>query len=138
MLADRGTLMAGVDSRFGRHYRNGGSGPPGPRFTDLLPRSLTRLYARTTGNSHREEAASTRQGYLAHLRDCGFTDIEVFAAVPSYRRPLFITNLDALKSALLATPQGYRRRRWLTAIPTPLLKRMVPSFLILAGKRTRD
>jgi len=31
VLANRGTLMAGVDSRFGRHYRNGGSGPPGPR-----------------------------------------------------------------------------------------------------------
>ncbi len=110
ILQPRGRLLIGVENRIGyRHFRRGRDEHSDPRKND----------------SHRRYTYSIR-GYTRLLKEAGFNDLSFYAAIPDYRFPTLICDLDSVKTLL---GPGFAN-----LLPRRILANLVNSFYIMARR----
>ncbi len=95
MLRPGGYLYLGIENRLSMGYFRGWPDPHcGLPFVTILPRPLAHWYARRKGhNGYRNYLYSSR-GYRKLLRKAGFSQIEIYLALPSYNHPRMLLPLD--------------------------------------------
>ena len=102
LLRPGGWLYVGIENRFGRMFLLGTPDHQGLRYTSLLPKPMARAYtwlrASASPRTHHVERdyrtwVYSFSGYPALLEQCGFTDVQRYAAVPGYNVPTVLVPL---------------------------------------------
>jgi SAM-dependent methyltransferase len=142
LLAPGGYLSIGTANRM---FWKSFVGEPDPQcglpYVTVLPRPLANWYAKWRGHSegYRNYVYSVR-GYRKLLATAGFTDLQFYVVLPSYRSPrlylplrenvfsYYHKNFEPLRSGLMATAATWVLSR------LGLLKYLQHSFVILARK----
>ena len=160
ILKPGGTLLIGIENRWGYNGAFGSIDHSGLPYTNLMPRRMatwwlrrsTREHTHTVLNSKREYRTYTygARGYQKLLADSGFPATSMYWPDPDYNQPFSIIPLDSGLIAdrvdtLLSEPTEPLRYGWIRAGKRMLarsgaLRFAVPSFVMLAGKsgNTRD
>ncbi len=101
----------GIENRLCPGYFRGYPDPHcGLPFVTILPRPLAHWYARRRGqNGYRNYLYSSR-GYRKLLRQAGFSQVEIYLALPSYNHPRALIPLDS-KIFSYYSPHVLRDRR---------------------------
>jgi len=154
ILKPEGTLLIGIENRFGYSAAFGQTDHSGIPYTNLMPRPVaswwlrrsTRAHHRTVLNSKREYRTYTygARGYRKLLVGSGFPSSTIYWPDPDYNQPY---NLIPLRDALildrvdttLSEPTaplhyGWKQRLKRTLARSGLLRRVGYSFVITAGK----
>jgi len=154
ILKPEGTLLIGIENRWGYNGAFGSIDHSGLPYTNLMPRSVatwwlkrsTRAHTHTVLNSKREYRTYTygAQGYRNLLADSGFPASLIYWPDPDYNQPFSLVPLDSgliadRVDALLSEPTAPLRYGLVRAAKRMLarsgaLRLVVPSFVILAGK----
>jgi hypothetical protein len=140
-LRPGGYLYVGIENRMALGYF---LGYPDPHcslpFVTVLPRLLAHWYARRKGlRGYRSYLYSSR-GYRKLLRESGFSDVEMYLALPSYNHPRYLIPIEQrlfnyFSRTFNATkPGGLRGMLRRLLIWTGLLKHLEYSHVILAHK----
>jgi SAM-dependent methyltransferase len=137
-----GYFYLGIENRLGYGYFFGYPDPHcGLPFVTILPRPLAHWYAKRRGHSggYRNYLYSSH-GYRKLLSKAGFSQVEIYVALPSYNHPRFLIPIDggafSYFSRNFNAVQGGRLRRVLHGLLLRLgiLKYCEFSFVILARK----
>ena len=142
LLRPGGYFYLGIENRYSLGYFAGYPDPHcGLPFVTVLPRPLAHWYARRRGqkDGYRNYLYSSR-GYRQLLEKAGFSNIEIYVALPSYNHPRFLIPLDdGLFSYYLrnfTAPPRNRVKKALQKLFTGLrlLKHCEYSYVIVARK----
>ncbi len=139
LLKPGGYLYIGIENRMAYTAFLGAEDHSGLRYTNLMPRALANFYVRATAylkgirgsESHRtaETARSYRTytytyfGYSQLLKEAGFQDISIYAAIPGYNAPLHLVNIDDARSFQYLLQMFYHPRRQISRLLLSLAKR---------------
>ena len=98
MLKDDGSLYIGIENRISYLNFLGAKDHGGLRFTALMPRRIADIYCRfRTGQKYRTYTYTLR-GYRNLLNKAGFSRIDVYAAIPTYRDVFFLIKAEDLRT----------------------------------------
>jgi SAM-dependent methyltransferase len=141
VLRAGGFLCIGIENRWMIEYFMGGNDPHADiPWVTILPRFLADAYARwRTGQPYRNYLYSVG-GYRRLMEEAGFSDVEVYCALPSYNHPRFIIPFDEGVFAYFRehfAVRSSRKRRWALRLLRLLKidKHLVYSFFIIARNR---
>ena len=137
-LKPDGTLVLGIESRMNPIYFLGRTNHGDIPFTPLLPRVLANTITMLFRNKPYTTFTYTNSGYRKLLARAGFSTVDIYPVLFSYQEPRFI----------FATSKGLREvlRKFgvqpvydmgallLSALPSWLLLKLVPSYIIIARK----
>jgi SAM-dependent methyltransferase len=141
LLRPGGYLYLGIENRMTPGYF---VGYPDPHcsvpFVTVLPRPLAHWYARRRGLPGYRNYLYSSRGYRKLLEESGFTDVQIYLAVPSYNHPRYLIPLeqrvfDYFSRTFNATEPGGLRgmlRRLLSR--AGLSKYLEYSYVIVARK----
>jgi hypothetical protein len=154
ILKPNGTLLIGIENRWGYNGAFGSIDHSGLPYTNLMPRWMatwwlrrsTREHTHTVLNSKRQYRTYTygARGYRKLLADSGFPATSMYWPDPDYNQPFSIIPLDSGLIAdrvdtLLSEPTVPLQYGW-TRVAKRMLARSgalrlaVPSFVMLAAK----
>jgi SAM-dependent methyltransferase len=143
LLRPGGCLYLGIENRYCPGYFVGHNDPHcGLPFVTILPRPLASWYARRKGAAvgYRNYLYSSR-GYRNLLQKTGFSRVDIYAAIPSYNDPRFLTPLDgpefghyARTFADSSASSPLRRLLKNTLLKSGLMPHMTYAFAIMAHK----
>lgn len=115
VLRPDGSLVVGIENRFGYLYFLGTRDHSGLRYTSLMPRPMAELVARIRKGQPYRTYTYSYGGYRRLLARAGFRPPSVFLAVPNYRDPRFIVPADddrAITYLVRRYASYLRRRSW--------------------------
>jgi hypothetical protein len=92
-----------------------------------MPRRIASLYMKLRGRGSYRTYTYTRHGYEKLLKEAGFTDVTVYAALPDYRFPRVICDIDEVR--------GFAAHRYARALPSSIVGAFVDSFFIVAKRQ---
>jgi SAM-dependent methyltransferase len=142
LLRPGGYVYLGIENRFAfgnfAGYPDAHCGLP---FVTVVPRTLANWYARRRGHreGYRNYLYSSR-GYRKLLQSVGFSQLEIYVALPSYNHPRFLiplrSNIFSYYSRNFYPPsrRGLRRTIHKILLKFGLLHHLEYSFVILARK----
>jgi SAM-dependent methyltransferase len=142
MLRPGGYFYLGIENRICPEYLIGYPDPHcGLPYVTVLPRRLAHWYARRKGSEegYRNYLYSSR-GYRNLLKQAGFTDVQCFAAIPSYNSPRFLIPLEGgafshYAQSFTAQPSGiWRKVAREILVRLDLMKHCQYSFVLVARK----
>jgi ubiquinone/menaquinone biosynthesis C-methylase UbiE len=119
-----GLLLIGIENRVGYRYFLGHADHTGMAFTSLMPRQIADIYLRVRGRGSYRTYTYTKRGYEKLLRKAGFVDVVTYAAMPDYRFPNVICDLDQVRAATY--------QRMAKFLPRKTVAAFTPSFYIIA------
>jgi SAM-dependent methyltransferase len=102
LLRPGGWMYVGIENRFGHMFLRGTPDHQGLRYTSLMPKPVARAYtwlrAAASPRTHHVERdyrtwIYSFAGYSALLEQCGFADVQRYAAVPGYNVPTLLVPL---------------------------------------------
>lgn len=94
ILKDDGAVYIGIENRIGYVYFLGGRDHNKLRFTTLMPRPMADWYTRLrTGEPYRTYTYSPA-GYRTLLAEAGFSKLDIYATIPSYRDVFFLAHIN--------------------------------------------
>jgi SAM-dependent methyltransferase len=141
VLRTGGYLYLGSENRYFSRYFLGHQDPHcGLPWVTVSPRPLAQWLARKKSPDGYRNYLYSSRGYRKLLQNAGFTDIEVFAAIPSYNLPRFLIPVKGREfqhysRSFEGSPKNLVRRAAKAALlKTNLLQKFVHSFAILARK----
>jgi SAM-dependent methyltransferase len=145
LLRPGGFLCVGIENRWNLGYFAGGNDPHADiPYVTILPRFLADWYARRkTGRPYRNYLYSAF-GYRKLFRAAGFSDAQVYCAIPSYNYPSFIVPFDrptySYYQRQFNTYETSRKRRLVLGLLRAfgLDKHLVYSFFIIGRKGLED
>ncbi|MGA2682175.1 MAG: class I SAM-dependent methyltransferase [Candidatus Bathyarchaeia archaeon] len=123
ILRPGGRLLIGVENRLG--YRNFLGAPDyytGLRFTNLAPHRFGSFSTKPKNNGSYRPCTYSLRGYKRLLQEAGFKDVTFYAALPDYRFPNFICDMDSVKEV---APYRFAK-----VLPRSLLATLANSFYI--------
>lgn len=139
VLRPGGRIGIAIENRLHFDYFRGASPHGEPPYVAVLPRALADAVTRRRhGHPYRTWIYGAR-GYTRLLRDAGFTNVEIFAALPTYHRPaeaVALHRADVIRTYMI---NGSRVRRLAcqTLAAAGLLGYAVHSFYIAAERPAR-
>jgi len=156
LLKNDGTLLIGIENRFGLDSFRGGRDHSGLPYTSLVPRAVASFVVRRNSQTHyRTQVSSQKEyrtytysegGYRSLLSDAGFADLSLYWADPGYNQPYDLVPL-AIPAwvqqhflELLYHPGPAPRRSWkrrARRIALPFFHRFVSEFVLLASTQPR-
>ena len=132
VLRPGGKLVMGIENRYSYKYLGGKPEHSHIRFGSVLPKGLvTRLSSSFLGREYRTFIYS-RGEYARILGEAGFGDPRFLGAYPDYRFPRVISDLDSMHD--FWREAHARGSTILKRLPNGFLKRIVPSYFIIAEK----
>jgi SAM-dependent methyltransferase len=141
MLRTGGYLYIGSENRYYPGYFLGHPDPYGGLpWVTVSPRPLAQWLARRKSPDGYRNYLYSSRGYRKLLQKTGFTDIKLYAAIPSYNLPRFLIPMKGREFQHYArsfegSPKELVRRAVKAALlKTNLLQNFVYSFAILARK----
>lgn len=143
LLRPGGYLYLGIDNRLFFKYLVGACDPhSGLPFVTVLPRQIARWYARKRGKSAYSNYLYSYWGYRRILRTAGFSDVQIYNALPSYDEPRYLVPMEEtifsyfIHNFPLITPPSNIIKRMMYRIlnATRVFKYLQYSFVILAKK----
>jgi len=142
LIRPGGGIYVGIENRTGFRLWLGARDHSGLPFTSLLPRSaaslMTSLLPSWGPRGAYRTYTYTYWGYRRLLDRCGFSAVEIYAALPSYNAPRYLAPLDRAAPVRfllrqVAVPARGRRLAALAAYaPLAALRLLVGSFAITA------
>jgi SAM-dependent methyltransferase len=144
LLKPGGKLYLGIENRICLGYFVGYPDPhSGVPFVTILPRPLAHWYARRKGckGGYRNYLYSSR-GYRTLLTKIGYSDSDIYVALPSYNDPRFLIPLDGngfsyyAHNFTLGRPGKIVNALRVLLVKLDILKYFEYSFVIFAHKRT--
>jgi SAM-dependent methyltransferase len=143
VLKPTGTLVIGIENRYGAHYFAGAREEHvGLPFVSLLPRALARAYCRATTRPPFETPTHSERALRTLLRSEGF-ETRFAYPLPSYSEPQFAFDEGDVKSGrdfylrhfFHFTSRSRRLAgRMLAVAPTWLVRAVAPSFWVVASR----
>src|ERR1017187_5565441 len=141
LLRPGGYLYVGIENRLTIGYFVGYPDPHcGVPFVTVLPRPLAHWYARRKGLPGYRNYLYSSRGYRKLLREAGFSDVEMYLAVPSGGHPRYLFPLEQRlfnyfsQTFNAAKPGGLRSMLRGLLNRTGLLKHLEYSYVIVARK----
>lgn len=142
LLRRGGYLYLGIENRLCPGYFIGYNDPHcGLPYVTVLPRPLAQWYARRRGAAGYRNYLYSSRGYARLLHKAGFTDIDIYAAIPSYNDPRFLLPLKRgafshYVRSFECAPGGSRLRRIAKEVllRINLLQHLTYAFAIVARK----
>lgn len=89
-----GYIYIGIENRFSYSYFLGSHDHSGLPFTSILPRKLANFVTKIKTNSSYRTYIYSYWGYKSLLEEAGFSEYEIYLAIPSYRYPQGILNIN--------------------------------------------
>jgi SAM-dependent methyltransferase len=142
MLRPGGYFYLGIENRLGLGYFAGYRDPHcGLPYVTVLPRPLAHWYSRRRGQpeGYRNYLYSS-WGYRKLLQRAGFSDVQVYLALPSYNHPRYLIplegNLFSFYSRTFNSVHASRAKELIhdLLLKSGMLKYFEYSFAILARK----
>ncbi|HEV2139118.1 MAG TPA: methyltransferase domain-containing protein [Nitrososphaerales archaeon] len=131
-LRKGGKLVIGIENRYSYKYLRGKPEHSRIRFGSVLPRKLVSLYSRSVKKREYRTYIYSLGEYAEILGQAGYKDLHFYGAYPDYRFPRVISDLGSMHEFWRdAHAPG---SRLLKHLPNGLLKRIVPSYFIIAQK----
>jgi len=141
VLRTGGYVYLGSENRYFSKYFLGHADPNcGLPWVTISPRPLAQWLARRKSPGGYRNYLYSSRGYWKLLQNAGFTDIKLFAAIPSYNLPRFLIPMKGREfqhysRSFEGSPKNLMRRAIKAALlKTNLLQNFVHSFAILARK----
>jgi SAM-dependent methyltransferase len=142
LLRPGGYLYLGIENRIVPGYFVGYPDPHcGLPYVTVLPRPAAQWLARRKGAAGYRNYLYSSRGYRNLLRNAGFSDATLYAAIPSYNDPRFLIPLQGREfrhyaRSFASSPNAGLLRRTIKEIllRTNLLPHLTYSFAILARK----
>ena len=141
LLKVGGSLYLGVHNRFDIRCLTGLPDPyTGLPFAAVLPRVIADGYTRWRGRGAYTQYLYGSRGYKRLLRKSGFTQIDMYAAVPGFREPRFLMPMGTqlfryyLRNFTSGHTTGLRKLLQAALLRPGLLEHFASSFVILAHK----
>ncbi len=141
LLRPGGYLYLGIENRvtlgYCLGYRDPHSGIP---FVTILPRRLAHWYSRRKGLLGYRNYLYSSRGYRKLLSEAGFSNIDVYLALPSYNHPRYLIPVDqhlySYFSRTFNATHTAGLRGWIRSLlnQVGLLKHLQYSFVIMARK----
>jgi SAM-dependent methyltransferase len=94
LLRPGGHVCIGIENRYGIHYAFGMKDHCGLPFTSFMPRAIADLITRCLMRKPYVTLTYSYWGYRELLEKAGFTEIRIFASLPSYSMPRYLLPLD--------------------------------------------
>jgi len=151
LLQPGGWLYVGIENRFGFHLLQGSLDHSGRPYTSLMPRWWANRVCRGGEVAYRTDQAGYRTytytywGYRRLLRQAGYGDLRLYAALPGYNRPealVPLARVEPLDAYLAAFADRGRKTALARRVPgrrlrMALARLVVPHFAIFAQKGDR-
>lgn len=147
LLRPGGTIYIGIENRFGLNYLLGARDDhSGLRFTGVLPRPVSNAYMRTIKKAPYRTYTHSQKGYERLLREAGFSEIDFFLPIKSYRDPYFLIPLRDMRAKRYYVKYLMVKRKpryllyrliWYLGFKLHLDQFIAPSFAII-GKKPDD
>lgn len=150
LLRPGGTMVVGVDNRFGNQFFRGEVGRSGVRYAGLMPRWAANALAGGPAAHVPSEARIThaplhsRRALSSLLHDSGFRDIDFFWADPDYEQPYHLIPLQGALPGLhihakLNEPSQSVRRGWKRKLKamfalSGMVRNFVGSFIVFSHR----
>ena len=93
ILKPGGHVYVGIENRIGYVYFLGGRDHGGLRFTSLMPRPIADIYSRLIKRQPYRAYTYSLLGYKNLLKKAGYSQIDFYATIPSYRNVFFLVVL---------------------------------------------
>lgn len=146
VLKEGGTLLIGIENRFGVHYFLGlREEHTNLRFSSLLPRGVANAYCRLLQGREMTTYTHSRRALLKLVREAGLQP-RIGVALPTYSEPRLSFDLDDFPQAwsfylrhIFRYSSGFRRIAGALArvAPRPIVGPVMPAFWVAATKRGR-
>ena len=94
LLKENGYIYIAIENRYGLDYILGNSDHGGLLFTSLLPRRMANIYSKAVNGTNYRTYTHSCGLYKKILEDCGFCDVQIYVAFPTYRTPHAITAIE--------------------------------------------
>ena len=143
LLKDNGSLYIGVENRTAYVYFLGGRDHSGIRFTSLMPRKIADICCRIRkGQAYRTYTYNVI-GYKRLLNEAGFTKIDIYETIPSYRDVFFLIDVNDIKTMeyffrYLLRIRSFKRKALATfskvLLKMGLFRFLIPEYGIVAKK----
>ena len=131
-LKKGGHLVIGIENRYSYKYLRGKPEHSHIRFGSVLPKSLVTLYSRSVRKKEYRTYIYSLGEYARILGKAGYEDLHFYGAYPDYRFPRVIADLGSMHEFWKdAHAPG---SSLLKHLPNGFLKRIVPSYFIVARK----
>ena len=98
ILKDNGSIYIGIENRIGYVYFLGGKDHNNIRFTNLMPRWMANMYSKIRLGRPYLTYTYSILGYKKLLRESGFSSVDVYAAIPTYRDVFFMAKAGDKKT----------------------------------------
>jgi ubiquinone/menaquinone biosynthesis C-methylase UbiE len=132
VLKKGGKLVIGIENRYSYKYLRGKPEHSHIRFGSVLPKRLVSYYSNVALKKEYRTYIYGLGEYGKILGQAGYDDLQFYAAYPDYRFPRVISDLGTMREFWKnAHAPGSRVLKYL---PSGFLKRIVPSYFIIAGK----
>lgn len=126
LLRPGGCLYVGIENRFALGHFVGHRDPHcGLPWVTVLPRPLANRYAKTRGQDGYRNYLYSSRGYRKLLSEAGFSNVEIYLALPSYNHPRFFIPLN--------DDLFFYHSRVFAGSSARLSRRLVSSFLQRVG-----
>jgi hypothetical protein len=143
VLLPGGCLYVGIENRFGGNYLLGAPDEhTGLRYVNVLPRGVANRYSRWMQKKEFTAFTHSYLGLRRMLRQAGFSSIEFWAPIPSYREIRMLEPLSDRRVNLvqiIARQFPHRVPSALVAlshlVPNALWRHVAPHFSVVARKR---
>ncbi len=146
ILKDNGSIYIGIENRIGYVYFLGGKDHNNIRFTNLMPRWMANMYSKIRLGQPYLTYTYSISGYKRLLRESGYSCVDIYATIPSYRDVFFMANVEDTKTMdyffryLLRTAS--LKRKIIAICSRALLKLgvfkfFIPEYGIIAKKNDR-
>jgi SAM-dependent methyltransferase len=143
VLKPSGTLVVGIENRYGAHYFGGAREEHvGLPFVSLLPRTLARAYSRAMTRRRFETLTHSERALRTLLHSEGF-ETRFAYPLPSYSEPQFAFDEGEVKPARdfylrhffhLTSTSRRLAGRVLSVAPTWLVRAVAPCFWVVASR----
>jgi len=134
VLKSGGQLLVGIENRLGHQFLRGHPDHSGLSYTSLMPRYIANLYTKIRLGFPYKTYTYSERGYRKLLTETGFTDVRFFTAIPDYRFPELILEVNSVKEVLRNKKTSLLTKLALRCMPYSLVRLFVPSYLIVAVK----
>jgi len=137
LLRPRGLFYLGIENRYYLKYLLGYKPHKEMRFSNVLPRSLSKYLSKKLMKSEFRKYIYSYNEYLNLLKEAGFNDLEFFTALPNYKFPEYIIpieEVDSIKDKIMKinTKKLYKYVGYALAHSNYLYKKIGPDFIILS------
>jgi ubiquinone/menaquinone biosynthesis C-methylase UbiE len=137
ILKSRGLFYLGMENRYYLKYLVGYKAHDELRFATILPRSLADAFSKIVKKKGYRRYIYSLKGYRELLSDAGFKDIQMHTALPNYKFPEYIIEIekgDEIKNKIRKTKARsfFRKMGYILAHYNYLYKLIGPDFVILS------